>query len=100
MYAPFAIFAFRLDSFFDDIVVYRVNPEPPYDAMLGDTVVVRTGCDVALSMTHGRRMAAKLTFRGDTFDGVVTDMEYGGGDSGGSWQCRVTNAKLVGTRIR
>jgi hypothetical protein len=100
MYTPFEIFALRLQPYLDTIIIDRVLPTPPHDPKYGDVSVVRSGCAVSLSMTYGRRMKATLAFSGDTFEGVVTEMEYGGGDSGGPWQCRVTNAKLTGTRVR
>jgi len=100
MYTPFQLFALRVQPFQGTIVIDRVEPTPPHDPMIGDVSVVRTGCDVRLTTTYGRRMTALLTFRGDTFDGTVAEMEYGGGDSGGGWQCRVAGAKLAGTRVR
>jgi hypothetical protein len=99
MFTPFETFALRVQPFLGEIVIDRVDSKPPYEPMLGDVTVVRSGCEVTLAMTYGRRMTAKLTFSRDRFDGTVTDMEYGGGDSGGSWQCRVASAKLSGTRV-
>ena len=101
MFAPFEIFALRVQQpMADTIIIDRVEPKPPYEPISGDGHTVRSGCDVSFTLTKGRRMKAKLTFRGDAFEGTVTDMEYGGGDSGGGWTCRVANAKLTGTRIR
>jgi hypothetical protein len=100
MYAPFAVFAVRVEPMFDSVIVYRVKPEPPYEPLGGDEVVTRDGCSVTLKTTYGRRMDATLVFHGDGFDGRVHHMEYGGADSGGSWQCTVTEAPFEGSRIR
>jgi hypothetical protein len=100
MYTPFASFALRVQVVAGEIVIDRVDASSPHDPMLGDLVLARTGCTIGLTMSHGRRMTAKLAFHGDTFDGTVTGMETSGGDSGGPWRCRVASAKLTGTRVR
>jgi hypothetical protein len=99
MFAPFQIFALRVQTAGDTVTIDRVRPEPPHEPMSGDIVLVKDGCTVRLSMTTGRRMKAELVFARDRFAGTVTDMEYGGGDSGGGWQCRVDHAKVTGARL-
>jgi hypothetical protein len=99
-YTPFEVFALRVQAVRGEVVIDRVKERPPFDPMAGDIKLARSGCSVTLAMTHGRRMTATLAFQGDRFDGTVTEMELGGGDSGGPWTCRVANVKLTGKRVR
>jgi hypothetical protein len=97
---PVSGYLLRLQVVHDAIVIDRVEEEPPHEPLFGDIATTRDGCEIALDMTYGRRLTAKLVFDGDRLDGVIHHTDWGGVQYGGRWSCSLDNAPFRGRRIR